>query len=104
MSYQRAILIVMAILMLGQSVLVGADVHLIFEETDTHHLDHDVDMGDSHASGDDCEHSCSSHGCSMSVPSKTQTKIDSYKHGGLSHYQFFNKSYSQEPHLRPPIA
>lgn len=93
---------------LGQSVLASADMHIVFEETDTHHSQHALDetefVSDSDHSGDDCGHCCHAHGCSFSLTSNNDvihvvpiSKLETRYHES----PYF---YNSDPALRPPIA
>ena len=104
MLHRKQILILMAILMLGQSVLVSADVHMIFEEADIHHMDHDHDEVEDQVSGDDCEHSCSSHAGSVLLIPSHHSIANSSSQTDRVHYQSLYSSVSSKVNLRPPIA
>jgi len=101
---QRALLIIMMIFTLGQSVLASADVHQIFEQGDIHHLDHSEAHDSSHDTGDDCGHSCFSHGAATPLFSKNHYYFFSQNQNGWSIYQQNYQSHYADPRLRPPIA
>lgn len=93
---------------LCQSVLASADMHLVFEETDTHHSQHELNdtgsVSGSDHSGDDCGHCCHAHGCNLSMVSNSymlntdsSDKLDARYHES----PYF---YYSDPALRPPIA
>ncbi len=95
--------------MLGQAVLASADMHLVFEETDTHHTHSELDSSD-HAlaetdhSGDDCGHCCHAHGCNLLMISETGMDIGGRDGDFYNGYlDIFYSAYS-DPALRPPIA
>jgi hypothetical protein len=94
----------MIILVLGQTMLASADVHLLFEITDSHHLEHNDDQQalEQHQ-GDDCEHSCYQHGGCVLLLSDSPASFSSAKASMLSDYNKFYLSYNDKLFLRPPI-
>lgn len=109
MNLKKLFLVLMMSIMLGQAVLASADMHLVFEETDTHHTqsehelpDHTV--GEVDHSGDDCGHCCHAHGCNLLMVSDIQMDVGDMDGDFYSGYQdSFSSAYS-DPALRPPIA
>ena len=92
---------------LGQSVLASADMHIVFEETDTHHQHdnlHDVDLAEEDHSGDDCGHCCHAHGCSLSMATHSHgVHLDSVSEV-IARYHEASYFYYSDPAIRPPIA
>ena len=95
-------------IVLGQSVLASADMHLVFEETDTHHSQHeqnDANSGsESDHSGDDCGHCCHAHGCSLFMVSHEYISHDTSINELNVRYHEYPYFYYSDPALRPPIA
>ena len=95
-------------IVLGQSVFASADMHVVFEETDTHHAQHELNDADSASesdhSGDDCGHCCHAHGCNISLASHSHV-IHAVTTNELEvRYHESPYFYYSDPALRPPIA
>lgn len=108
MNLQKLLLMLIMSIVLGQSVLASADMHLVFEETDTHHSQHELNDTDSVSgsdhSGDDCGHCCHAHGCSLSMASHNYVMhLDAINELDVRYHEspYF---YYSDPALRPPIT
>lgn len=108
MALQKTLLVIIICLLLGQSVLASADVHLVFEETNQHHQDHGLenhdDVQENEHSSDDCGHCCHSHGVNLSIHSQEQGIIFPIKTVNISPYLNLLISHIAAPSFRPPIA
>lgn len=107
MNYRKIILTLLTFLMLGQSVLASADVHLVFEGMESaHHLDdgHAEDTDSNLSSVDDCGHSCHSHASGIGLFFHANTFFG--KTASLLKNSFNNFYLSPEidSSKRPPIA
>lgn len=107
MNFQKLILMLLMSVVLGQSVLASADMHLVFEETDTHHQHDnagDVNLAEEDHSGDDCGHCCHSHGCGIYILSDAQIQFNETSDTHVLMDDGSDYFYSPDPSLRPPIA
>lgn len=104
----KTLLILLISLMLGQSVLASADVHVVFEVLDTHHLEHTGDpvddLTEDDHSGDDCGHCCHAHGCSLATSNGNAPSFQVPQDIKNSAFEFLLISRFSPPLFRPPIA
>lgn len=103
MFTHKILLVLLVGLLLGQSVLTSADVHLIFEQKNAHHLEHDGANDADHAAVDDCGHSCHSHSLNLLLSQAHQSAVSPH-HSNPSRYKLCYLSCSTSPLFRPPIA
>lgn len=107
MKAQKLILMLIIGIVLGQSAMASADMHIVFEETDTHHEHndfHDSELAEEDHSGDDCGHCCHAHGCSLSISSSSHSLHFDVINDLVAHYHESPYFYYSDPAIRPPIA
>jgi hypothetical protein len=107
MSLQKLFLVLIIGVVLGQSVMASADMHIVFEETDTHHEhsdSHEPNLAEEDHSGDDCGHCCHAHGCSLSLISQNHGVHFDFTNELIVQYHETPYFYYSDPAIRPPIA
>lgn len=108
MNLQKLLLMLIMGLVLGQTAFASADMHVVFEETDTHHSQYELidadSVDESDHSGDDCGHCCHSSGCSLSMISQSYSVFSESVFELSAHHHEHPYFYYSDPALRPPIA
>lgn len=94
-------------LFLGQSIITASDIHIIFEQSNTHHL---ADSHVKHATDnqtplhDDCGHSCHSYGLNIVLLAAENFSVKASSQDPIDNYQPRANSLAFSPFLKPPIA
>ena len=94
-------------LFLGQSIITASDIHIVFEQSNTHHLSdsHVKQAGDNQTHlGDDCGHSCHSHGLNIVLLPADSPSLKVASQDPIDNYQPRAHSLALAPFLKPPIA
>jgi hypothetical protein len=108
MQLQKTLLMLIISLMLGQAALASADLHIVFEESDTHHADHSRVAGDtidgSDHAGDDCGHCCHSHSSNLLISPSDNVLALKDLNASCGFFRYALTSYMPDPAFRPPIA
>jgi hypothetical protein len=107
MNLQKLIMMLLMSVVLGQSVLACVDMHIVFEETDTHHQHDnfdDVDFVEEDYSGDDCGHCCHANGCNLSLITQNHGVHFDFTDKLIVQYHETPYFYYSDPAIRPPIA
>ena len=107
MSFRKLIILLLMSTVLSQSVLAFSDMHLVFEETDTHHQHDnlsDLDLAEEDHIGDDCGHSCNTHSSNMFIFSKIFISFNEISNNSILMDDGSDYFYLPSSNLRPPIA
>ena len=106
MSFSRTLTSLLILLILVQSIVASSDVHIIYEDIQSLHLDvFSVQNIDAHdRSADDCAHCCHVHGAYSAIVSQSSHSYSLLKMNLNHSYNYIYLSPIQSSVIRPPIS